>query len=280
MAGGPPLQLTTEERILLYLCDFKDMDERFELPPALTQKAIAYAVAVQRKHLSRYLDELVREGALEERKAHVEAERQRVFAYFLSPTGWTRAMAIKQRLAGVRVPVAVKGATKRMTLEEIDAATSVRLTFSDIVREAMKGPLVMEELEQIDERRKVEMDGRLKKLESYARALMVAWRDGRVTATERLLLEELRENLGVTLEEHDRIEIKAAERALDERRSAETVFGAVVKEARGQGGPTERDLVLFEALRKALGLPLARAHAVEAAVTGAPVGHERGSRSR
>jgi len=30
-----PLALTTEERILLYLSDFRGMEERFELPEAL-----------------------------------------------------------------------------------------------------------------------------------------------------------------------------------------------------------------------------------------------------
>jgi len=279
MASGPPLHLTTEERILLYLGDFRGMDQRFELPPALTQKAIAYAVAIQRKHLSRYLDELVREGALEERKAHVEGERQRVFAYFLSPTGWTRAMAIKQKLAGVRIPVTGKGALKEMTLEEIDAATSVRLTLSDIVREAMKGPLVMEELERIDERRKIDMDERLKKLETYTRAIMVTWHDGRVTATERLLLEELRESLGVTPEEHDRIEIQAAERALDDRHSGEAVFRAVLAEAHRGGAPTKREIALLGALRKALGLPAARAQAGEATISGTPARTEARGRS-
>ena len=36
-----PLALTTEERILLYLSDFRNMEERYALPQALTQKAIA-----------------------------------------------------------------------------------------------------------------------------------------------------------------------------------------------------------------------------------------------
>ncbi len=266
MATATMLQLTTEERILLYLSDFRGMEERYEVPQALTQKAIAYAVAVQRKHLSRYLDELVREGALEERKAHVEGEKQRMFAYYLAPAGWARATAIKQRLAALRVPVSIHGETKWMTLQEIDAATSVRLTFSDIVREGMQGPLAMEELERIDERRKVEMDERVKKLEAYARALMVAWKDGRVTATERLLLDQLREHLGVTREEGDRIELEAAERALDEQHDAEHVFVEVLEGARHHGGPTDRDRALLETLRKALSVSPSRAQALEAAV--------------
>src|SRR5438093_465616 len=54
-----PLAMTTEDRILLYFSDFRNMEERYVLPQALTQKAIAFAAGIQRKHLSRYLDEMV-----------------------------------------------------------------------------------------------------------------------------------------------------------------------------------------------------------------------------
>ena len=133
----PLLALNTEDRILLYLTDFRHMEERYVLPQALTQKAIAYAAGIQRKHLSRYLDEMVKAGYLVEAKGHVEGEKQRMLAYYLAPRGWERAMAIKQRLAAIRVPVRVKDETKAMTLEEIDKATSAHLTFAHIVRVAM-----------------------------------------------------------------------------------------------------------------------------------------------
>src|SRR5256886_5116762 len=131
------LAMTTEDRILLYFSDFRNMEERYVLPQALTQKAIAFAAGIQRKHLSRYLDEMVRDGFLTETKAHIEGEKQRMLAYYLAPRGWERAMGIKERLSKVRVPVKVAGATKEMSVEEIDRVTSVHLTLSDIVREAM-----------------------------------------------------------------------------------------------------------------------------------------------
>src|SRR2546430_15903633 len=80
---------------------------------------------------------MVRDGFLTETKAHIEGEKQRMLAYYLAPRGWERAMGIKERLSKVRVPVKVAGATKEMSVEEIDRATSVHLTLSDIVREAM-----------------------------------------------------------------------------------------------------------------------------------------------
>jgi len=257
--------LTTEERILLYLTDFRGMEDRFELPEAVTQRAIAFAAGIQRKHLSRYLDDLVKEGHLEERKAHIEGQRQRMLAYVLLPKGWARAMAIKEQLASVRVTIRVAGEIKEMRLEEIDRATSVRLTFSDIVREALRVDLLdLSELEKIDERRRVEMDERLKKLESYTRALMTAWKDGRVTATEHLLLEELREHLGVSSEEHDRMESEAISKAEAAGSDRYAIYRLVAAEAWEHGKVTARERELLESLRKALQIPMAEADEVEA----------------
>jgi tellurite resistance protein len=252
VATGSPLSLTTEDRILLYLSDFRNMEERYVLPQALTQKAIAFAAGIHRKHVSRYLDDMVKDGHLAETKAHVEGEKQRMFAYFLSSRGWERAQGIKERLSALRVPIRVKGDLRQMTLKEIDDATSVHLTFSDIVREAMDVDVLdLEVLEGIDERRRRAMDDRLRQLEDYARAIMIAWKDGRVTATERLLMEQLREHLGVTREEHERIERQVMEDAVSKRSA---IYRAVAMEALEGGPVSSEERELLEALRKQLGL--------------------------
>jgi len=257
-----PLALTTEDRILLYFSDFRNMEERYVLPQALTQKAIAFAAGIQRKHLSRYLDEMVRDGFLTETKAHIEGEKQRMLAYYLAPRGWERAVAIKARLSEIKVPVKVAGATKEMTLEEIDRATSVHLTLSDIVREAMNvDQLDLEHLEGIDERRKRAMDERVKRLEDYTRAVMTAWKDGRVTATEHLLVEQLRENLGISKEEQERIENEVLEEVLENRAG---IYRAVAAEALDDGPIQEGERELLEALRKKLGLSAHDCREIEA----------------
>ena len=249
----PALALNTEDRILLYLTDFRNMEDRYVLPQALSQKAIAYAAGIQRKHLSRYLDDMVKAGLLTEAKTHIEGEKQRMLAYYLAPRGWERAMAIKERLATLRVPVRLKsGETKPMSLQEIDKATSAHLTFSDIVREAMRvDTLDLQFLEGIDERRKREMDERVKDLEDYARAVMTAWKDGRVSATERLLVDQLREHLGITREEQDRIEGQVMEEVLSNRAG---IYRAVAAEALEKGTVDSEKREMLEALRKKLGL--------------------------
>jgi len=259
-----PLALSTEDRILLYFSDFRNMEERYVLPQAVTQKAIAFAAGIQRKHLSRYLDEMVRDGYLVETKAHIEGEKQRMLAYYLAPRGWERAMAIKERLATVTVPVIIAGVKKQMSLKEIDGATSVHLTFSDVVREAMNvDTLDLETLEGIDDRRKRAMDERVKRLEDYTRAVMTAWKDGRVTATERLLVEQLRENLGISREEQGRIEAEVMEEVLENRAG---IYRAVAEEALEDAPITEDERELLEALRKKLGLSSHDCREIEAEI--------------
>ena len=261
----PLLALNTEERILLYLTDFRNMEERYVLPQALTQKAIAFAAGIQRKHLSRYLDEMVRAGYLVEAKGHVEGEKQRMLAYYLAPRGWERALGIKERLSTIHVPVRVKGVIKPMTLQEIDKATSAHLTFSDIVREAMSvETLDLEYLNGIDERRKRAMDERVKDLEDYTRAVMTAWKDGRVSATERLLIEQLREHLGISREERDRIEAQVIEEVLANR---EGIYRAVATEALEHGSLPPQTRELLDVLRKKLGLSEQDAARIESGIS-------------
>src|SRR2546426_10636910 len=111
-----PLALPTEDRILLYFSDFRNMEERYVLPQAVTQKAIAFAAGIQRKHLSRDLDEMTRDGYLVETKAHIEGEKQRMLAYYLAPRGWGRAVGIKERLSKGRGAAKDARTTKEMSL--------------------------------------------------------------------------------------------------------------------------------------------------------------------
>jgi len=258
------LALTTEERILLYMSEFRGMDERFELPLALTQKSIAFAAGIHRKHVSRYLDELVADGGVVERKAHIEGMKQRMLAYYLSSNGWERAKQIRGHLSTVHVPVRVKGEVHELTLADIDKATSVRLTFSDIVREAMETPLLdMTHLETIDDRRRREMDERVAKIEAYAKAMLTAWQDGKVTATEQLLLEQIREHLAISELDHKRIESDIIHRVLgtmeDERKTYRDLFRHALSD--GKVPPKAREIL--EDVRHLLRVPRAEAERIE-----------------
>lgn len=250
--AGNRLALTTEERILLYLSDFKGMEERFELPVALTQKSVAFAAGIHRKHVSRYLDDLVTEGTVQERKAHIGGMKQRMLAYYLSPRGWDRSKEIRAHLSTIRVQIVVNGGTREMTMDEIDRATSVRLSFSDIVREAMDRPILdLGELERIDERRKREMDERLGRIEAYAKAMLTAWQDGKVTATEQLLLEQLRQHLEISELDHRRIETDTLERVLGTMEDEQKTYRDLMRHAVARG-PLAKSRSVLDEVRKLL----------------------------
>ncbi|MEK6851543.1 MAG: hypothetical protein AABY30_03280 [Candidatus Thermoplasmatota archaeon] len=261
------LSLTTEERILLFMSDFRGMDERFALPVALTQKSIAFAAGIHRKHVSRYLDELVAEGSVTERKAHIEGMKQRMLAYYLTARGWERAARIREHLSTIRVPIRVKGGMREMTLEEIDKSTSVRLTFSDIVREAVDQPVLdLEHLETIDERRRREMDDRLEKIESYAKAMLTAWQDGKVSATEQLLLEQLRQHLEISELDHRQIEDDILRRVLGTMEDERKTYRDLFRHALAAGRLTEKVRGILEDARRLLRVAKAEARAIETEV--------------
>ena len=205
---NPPISLPTEERILLYLSDFGRLDDVYEAPPDLTQKEIALEVRIQRKHISRYLKKLIGKDQVEEKVCHVQGAKQRMKCYCLSWAGIKRAKEIRKFLGSKKVKVFMDGSIKEMQVSEIDGATSVHLTLSDILGEAMQAEehLDMVHLEQIEERKRRLLDDRTRKSEVYRSALAVAWRSGVLTPSEKQLIEALRLHLGVTDEEHKSIE--------------------------------------------------------------------------
>lgn len=204
------LSLHTEERILLYLSNFGDLDDVFEAPSDVTQKEIAVNVRVQRKHISRYLKKLMEEEQVVETVCHVQGAKQRMKCYSLSWSGRKRAKEIRKHVGGKRVKVLVGKELEEMAVSEIDGATSVHLTLSDIVGEAMEAGdhLEMDKLEQIEERKRREMDQKTRKAEVYRNALIVAWRSGVLTSSEKHLIDALKEHLGVTDKEHNSMEEK------------------------------------------------------------------------
>ena len=156
--------MTSKDRILLYLSDYPRMEDRFEVPPDLVQETISYCTGVQRKHLSKYLGDLIKEGLVIERKTHIHGMKQRMNAYYLSPSGFSKASGIRDEIGAVMVEIRDDGKVLRLKVSEIDDATPVRITYCDIVREAIKrGQLSMLDLLQLDEmkRRALEVKERL-----------------------------------------------------------------------------------------------------------------------
>jgi hypothetical protein len=245
--------LTSKERILLYLSDYVHMEDRFELPADLTQEFIAFGTGIQRKHLSQYLRDLLQENLVIERKAHIEKMKQRMNGYYLSPTGYGRAKDLRTRVENCLVPIRIDGKIHTKKVSEIDDATSVHITLCDIVREAIQsGTLDMASLEDIDRKRRQALEREEQATETYRRALQTAWRDGRVTATERFLVEELRKHLKITEDQHRKLEEEIIRRLAQDHMEFRRIYRTVLEVAlsdRAISGPEE---AILDGLRRVM----------------------------
>ena len=267
--------LTSKERILLYLSDYVHMDDRFQLPADLTQELIAYGTGIQRKHLSQYLKDLLDENLVTERKAHIEGMKQRMNGYYLTPGGYGRAKDLRLKVESCIVPVKIESKITNMKVADIDDATSIHITICDIVREAIQaGTLEMTSLEDIERKRREALEEEEQASEIYKRALQTAWRDGRVTATERFLVDELRKHLKVTEEEHSLLEHEIVRRLAQDHMEFRRIYRTVLEVALGDkmiSGPEE---AILDNLRRVMRITrqehLDLVKEVELAVCGPP----------
>ena len=245
--------LTSKDRILLYLSDYRDMENRYELPSDLIQQSIAYGTGIQRKHLSQYLQDLMSENLIIERKAHIQSMKQRMNGYYLSPSGFSKATALRNRVGECLISIRIGGDIRDMKVAEIDDATSVHLSLCDIVREAIEtrsGTLDMTNLETVESRKRNVLEKKEQDSDVYRRALMTAWRDGRVTATERFLVEELRKHLNVTDEQHRALEQEIIKKLAQDHMEFRRIYRSVLEVALADriiSGPEE---AILENLRR------------------------------
>lgn len=243
--------LTSKERILLYLSDFLRMDDRYELPQDLVQETISFCTGVQRKHLSKYLDDLMKESMIVERKAHIQGMKQRMNGYYLTTTGYSKANEIRDKISQIQVDVRDNGRTLRMRICEIDDVTPARITYCDIVREAiLNGRLTMTDLVNVDARKRSALEAKERDSDVYKRALETAWRDGQVTATERFLIEELRKHLNITDTQHHALETEILKQVAQDHMEFLRIYRGVLEIALSDGKISGAEADIISVLRK------------------------------
>lgn len=245
------ISLTSKERILLYLSDFLHMDDRYELPSDLVQETISYCTGIQRKHLSKYLSDLMEEGSVTERKAHIQGMKQRMNGYYLTSSGFDKARALRQRIGAVAVELRDNGRTIKMKVSQVDDATPARVTFCDIVREAIQnGELSLRSLLEIDARKREALEEKESSTDIYRRALHTAWRDGQVTATERFLIEELRRHLNISDSQHQALEEEILKKVAQDHMEFLRIYRGVVEIAMSDGDISGTEADIIEILRR------------------------------
>lgn len=246
--------MTVEERILLYLSEYKGMEEEYELPCDLTQKHIAYGVKVQRKHISRYLKRLIEGDLVAEKRCRIKGMKQRMKAYYLTWSGLERGKRLRRFVSDVTVKVKADK-VRPMKIGEIDSATSVHLTLSDIVREAIeKSILDMGELERIEDKKRMEVDRKHRKSEIYSRALAAAWMDGYLTSSEQHLLDSLKTQLKISDDVHRKMESEILERLNNHKPHYVDIYMDVLRQAWLDEPPVPKEMEMMEVLRHRFGI--------------------------
>jgi hypothetical protein len=245
--------LTSKDRILLYLSDYLRMDDRYELPVELTQESISRSTGIQRKHLPQYLKDLMGDGLVIQRKAHIKGMKQRMNGYYLSPSGSARTTELRDCIGDIIVPITVNGKARSMKVKDLDEATSIHITYCDIVTEAVqKGALDMGSLEKIESRKLKDIERKDEATHAYRRALTTVWRDGKVTATERFLIEELRAILKVSEEQHSFLEAEIVKKLATDHVEFLRIYGDALEIALSDGHLAGPEVNILESLRRTL----------------------------
>jgi tellurite resistance protein/DNA-binding PadR family transcriptional regulator len=90
------------------------------------------------------------------------------------------------------------------------------------------------------------------KREIYFTALKQAWQDGQITKDERDILTELQEKLGISAEEHKKIEIEIMSAQNGTKPESEEIYKAALKHAWIDGVISEDEDSLLRVLRRTL----------------------------
>ncbi|MFH0815346.1 MAG: AAA family ATPase [Methanobacteriota archaeon] len=91
-------QLTAADKILLHLREYWLASGKLEFPANITQRGIADATHLVLTHVPRALKRLRDEGLIREVSGHIEGERRRYKAYFLTDDGMRTATSMRAEL--------------------------------------------------------------------------------------------------------------------------------------------------------------------------------------
>jgi hypothetical protein len=246
-------QLTLQEKTMLHLLDFKDLDDCFEYPMGVAQKGIANSIKAQRKHMPRVLKKLKEKGFVTEKKGRVKGSSQSMKVYLLTWNGISKANEIKSFVDNSVINVKDKnGNMVEAKISEINTHTEVNFTLLEIINNISKEGIFQGIVEDIqDEGGFEEMPA---KHEIYWHTLLQVWKDGRASVDEEEILEELRKILGISNEDHIEMQEQIIRYAYPVRKKLLEIYSAAYEQALKDEKITEDEKAILEVLREKLGI--------------------------
>ncbi len=230
------------ERILLHLLENDMGSEVWDLTGKVAQKGICFATGISRKHVSRPLEKLENDGLIEKDSGRPDGYRQRVLIYRMTQNGRKVAKKLCRNILDRPSPI-----YKNKTIgSSIDEGESLVGWLANIRTDGTKE-------ENFQDRAKDDGEQLLRKL------IKTAMRDGVLSEDERVLIDELVEQLSLSNQS-----LKAI---IDEERialekisaGAESVYVEMLDKVWADIGVGESTTALLDALAESLRLnPLNR----------------------
>jgi len=229
--------LEQTERILLHLLENDMGDEIWDLTGKVTQKGICLATGISRKHVSRPLEKLESEQLIEKDQGRPDGYRQRVFIYRMTNKGRTNAKKLHRNILDRPSPF-----YKNKTIgSSIESDESLVEWLSNVRTDGTREENILDRAQD---------DG-----EKFLRKLIkTAMRDGVLSNDERVLIDELVEQLSLSNRSLKAI-IDEERRELEKISSgAESVYVEMLDKVWADIGVGESTTALLDALAQSLRL--------------------------
>jgi tellurite resistance protein len=113
----------------------------------------------------------------------------------------------------------------------------------------------MSRLETVEVRKREALEEKEQDSAIYRRVLQTAWRDGRVTATERFLVEELRKHLEVSDEQHRLLEAEIIKKLAQDHMEFRRIYRTALEVALADKVISGPEILILEGLRQGMRIP-------------------------
>ena len=245
--------MTLQEKAMLHLLDFRNLEDCFEFPPGVTQKGIATGIGAQRKHMPRVLKKLQDKEFVIEKRARVKESSQRMKVYILTWNGISKAQEIKKFVENEEINVREKnGNLIAAKILDVNNYVEGNFTLLEIINHISPEGIfegISEELEDDEDRKKMPP-----KHEIYWHTLLQVWKDGRASVEEEEILEELRNILDISDRQHLKMQEKIIKYAFPLRKKLLEIYSAAYEQALKDKQITEDERAILEVLREKLGI--------------------------
>jgi len=243
------IRFTIEERILLHLLDYINCHLKIEVPPSITQEGISQTIHVHRKHLPRSLKKLIEKNLIEEKTAHITGKKQRMKTYYLTLNGKSKAYELRDSIININIYIKdKKGCLKKILIKDVQNFVKELNSYAEILSYlSLDGVIDLQKIEDKD----IKEQKIPNKFKIYKKALEQAWKDGKITVSERDILLNLRKSLKISEKEHILIEKQILEKIKNNASiEALKVYKVALEQALSDNKISDDEKAILEKIKK------------------------------